>query len=268
MKLALLQYDIAWEAPEQNFNRLGPRIAQAAAVGARLVVLPEMFACGFSMATERIAEAYAGPSARFVQEQAAAHGVWVCGSVPELAEVPDAAGAATRDGARQPLPTNTLVLAGPAGELYRYRKLHPFTFAREHEHYRAGTEFLMVEVEGARCTFFICYDLRFANEFWVTAERTDCFIVVANWPEKRRSHWSALLLARAIENQAYVAGLNRVGRGGELDYSGDSAVIDPTGEVLCSASRAETMLLADIQPQAVAKARERFPVLRDRRDCS
>lgn len=258
MNVALLQYDIAWEDQEQNFQRLAPRIAQAAAAGARLVVLPEMFACGFSMATQRIAEPYAGPSARFLREQAARHGVWICGSFPELAEAADGS-------AQAALPANTLLLAGPAGEAHRYRKLHPFTFAQEHEHYRAGTEFLNVDVEGVRCTFFICYDLRFADEFWVNAETSDCFVVVANWPEKRRSHWSALLLARAIENQAYVLGLNRVGRGGELDYSGDSAVIDPTGEILCAASRTETTLFATVDPEFVAKARARFPVLRDRR---
>ena len=115
------------------------------------------------------------------------------------------------------------------------------------------------------CCFFICYDLRFADEFWVNAPRTDCYVVVANWPEKRRAHWSALLLARAIENQAYVVGVNRVGKGGELDYSGDSAIIDPLGQTLCSAAVSETTLYADIDAALVGKARERFPVLQDRR---
>src|SRR5690606_6871220 len=144
-------------------------------------------------------------------------------------------------------------------------KIHPFTFAREHEHYRAGTEFLVCDVSGVACCFFVCYDLRFANEFWVNAPRTDCYVVVANWPEKRRTHWQALLLARAIENQAYVVGVNRVGRGGALDYVGDSAIIDPLGQPLCSAATAETTLYAEIDASLVKQARARFPVLQDRR---
>ncbi|MCA9641704.1 MAG: carbon-nitrogen family hydrolase [Polyangiaceae bacterium] len=259
MRVAAVQYDIAWEDPAQNFERLRKRIAEAAQAGASLVVLPEMFSCGFSMATERISEPFAGPSAQFVAREAQAHGVWLCGSFPEL--LPE--DAESKHDAR---PANTLVLSSPDGELSRYQKIHPFTFAREHEHYRAGTEFLVREVCGVSCCFFVCYDLRFANEFWVNAPRTDCYVVVANWPEKRRSHWQALLLARAIENQAYVVGVNRVGKGGELDYAGDSAIIDPLGQTLCSAAISETTLYAELDAALVKKARERFPVLQDRRD--
>ena len=185
-------------------------------------------------------------------EQAQQHGLWVCGSLPELP-----AGAAR--------PFNTLVLADPRGELVRYRKIHPFTFAKEHEHYAAGGEHVTVDIEGLRCTLFVCYDLRFADEFWATATGTDAYLVVANWPERRRHHWTALLQARAIENQAYVVGVNRVGQGNGLDYTGDSRVVDPWGEVLVAAAGAETMLLADLKPEVVRDARERFPVLKDRR---
>lgn len=252
MRIAAIQSDIAWEDPAANFARLRPWVAAAAAAGARLVVLPEMFACGFSMATERIREPAGGPSARFLAEQAAAHGLWICGSVPELP-----------DGAERPY--NTLVLAGPDGQQVRYRKIHPFTFAREHEHYAAGDRHVTVEIDGLRCTLFVCYDLRFADEFWATAGATDAYLVVANWPERRRHHWTALLQARAIENQAYVVGVNRVGRGNNLDYSGDSRVVDPWGEVLAAAAGAETMLLADLSAELVRDAREKFPVLKDRR---
>ena len=257
MKVAAVQYDIAWEDPTQNFQRLRGRVADAARAGASLVVLPEMFSCGFSKATERIAEPFGGPSAQFVAEQAREHGVWVCGSFPELQQ--------TSEGSSESRPANTLVLSSPEGELSRYEKIHPFTFAREHEHYRAGTEFLVRDVCGVSCCFFVCYDLRFANEFWVNAPRTDCYVVVANWPVKRRTHWQALLLARAIENQAYVVGVNRVGKGGELDYAGDSAVIDPLGQTLCCAAIGETTLYAELDADLVNQARARFPVLQDRR---
>ena len=251
MLIAGLQVDLVWEDREANYARLQPRIAAAASCGARLVVLPEMFPCGFSMDVDRIAEPFDGPSVQFLAATARQHGIWIAGSLPE--RVGD------------DMPSNTLVLASPTGALQRYRKLHPFTFAREHHHYRAGTERVTTTIEGLRCTWFICYDLRFADEFWATTDDTDCYVVVANWTQKRRHHWSTLLAARAIENQAYVVGINRVGRGGGLEYTGDSAILDPWGTPLARASGAETMLLADVTPEVVADARRVFPVLNDRR---
>jgi predicted amidohydrolase len=253
MRLAALQTDIVWEQPRQNFERLEPKLAAAAAAGARLIVLPEMYACGFSMQTEHIAEAPGGPSVSFLQEQAAKLGVWLCGSVPERGS----------DSAERP--ANTLVLAAPDGATHRYRKRHPFTFAKEHEHYRAGEDTFTLDIEGVRTSAFICYDLRFADDFWGLATRTDLYLVIANWPRKRREHWQTLLRARAIENQAWVVGVNRVGEGGGIVYSGDSMIIDPWGEVVCAASRDETTLLADIDVERVREARTKFPVLQDRR---
>lgn len=253
MKIAAIQSDIAWEDPEANFTRLRPWVAAAAAAGAKLVVLPEMFACGFSMATERIREDPGGPSTRFLEHQARQHDLWICGSVPEVP-------------LGEARPYNTLVLASPHGQVVRYRKIHPFSFAKEHEHYGAGSDHITVDVEGLRCSLFVCYDLRFADEFWGRAEQTDAYIVVANWPERRRVHWTTLLQARAIENQAYVVGVNRVGHGNGLDYSGDSRIVDPWGEVLAAAAGGETMLIADVRPEVVRDAREKFPVLKDRRN--
>ena len=252
MRVAALQSDIAWEDPEANFTRLRPWIASAAAAGARLVALPEMFSCGFSMAAERIAEPEGGPSSRFLSDEARRHGLWIAASIPERPE-----------GALRPY--NTLVLAGPGGEAFRYRKIHPFSYAGEDRHYGAGTEHVTVGVEGLRLTLFVCYDLRFADEFWATAAATDLYLVVANWPEKRRSHWTSLLVARAIENQAYVVGVNRVGTGDGLAYAGDSRVVDPLGEVLAAAAGQETLLLAEVDPARVAEVREAMPFMRDRR---
>jgi predicted amidohydrolase len=252
MNVAAIQSDIAWESPQANFERLAPLIARAARAGAELVVLPEMFACGFSMNTASIREPADGPTAGFLARMAAEHRLWICGSFPEL-------------GAGAERPHNTLLLAGPGGEAHRYHKIHPFSLAREHEHYQAGTEFLTVPIHGVRVTFFICYDLRFADEFWHTAQRTDAYVVVANWPERRREHWRTLLRARAIENQAYVVGVNRVGAGDGLEYAGDSAIIDPWGEILIEARKDQTVLLGAIDAARVADARARLPFLPDRR---
>jgi predicted amidohydrolase len=252
VRIAAIQHDIAWEDPETNFARLAPRIAAAAGAGARLVVLTEMFSTGFSMATDRTAEPVDGPSARFLLEQAAEHDVWVAGSLPERPTDVDR-------------PFNTLLLAAPDGTAHRYRKLHPFTYSGEHEHFSAGSDFTTVDVEGLRVTLFVCYDLRFADEFWATAVDTDVYLVPANWPDARRRHWRTLLRARAIENQAYVVGVNRVGSGGDLGYVGDSAIIDPMGETLASAAAEEATLVTEVRAERVAETRDRFRFLQDRR---
>jgi predicted amidohydrolase len=251
VRVAAVQHDIVWEDRDANFDRLGPMIA-AAAQHARLVVLTEMFSTGFSMATDLIAEPADGPSVQFLVDQSRQHDVWVCGSVPER---PVGGGK----------PFNQLVLAAPDGALHRYAKIHPFGYGAEHEHYSAGDTFLTVDVDGVRCSFFVCYDLRFADEFWPLATVTDCYVVPANWPQSRREHWSALLRARAIENQAYVIGVNRVGTGGKLTYGGDSAIIDPLGEVLASGGDEECIVTADVDPHRVKEIRTRFPFLADRR---
>jgi predicted amidohydrolase len=251
MRVALVQHDIVWEDPAANFSRLTPMIAEAA-TDADLVVLTEMYSTGFSMDTDRIAEPPDGPSARFLVDQAREHDVWVCGSVPEREE-----------GAERP--ANCLVLAGPNGEAHRYRKIHPFTYGREHEHYTAGTERVTVTVDGLRLSLFVCYDLRFADEFWSLADDTDAYLVVANWPAARRDHWRALLRARAIENQAYVIAANRVGSGGGLDYAGDSMIVAPFGETVAFAGSGETTIIGEVDPAVVSATRSRYPFLTDRR---
>ena len=252
MKVALIQHDIVWEDPDANFAHLAPMIADARAQGAQLAVLTEMYSTGFSMAADRIAEPAGGPSTAFLVDQAAANGLWVCGSLPERAH-----------GASRP--SNCLVLAGPDGTILRYRKIHPFTFAGEHDHYEAGDKHVTVMVEGVRLSLFVCYDLRFGDEFWSLAGDTDCYVVVANWPATRREHWTTLVRARAIENQAYVVAVNRVGAGDGIDYSGDSAIIGPFGEEVVVAGGDQVVLLGDVDASVVSDIRERYPFLVDRR---
>ena len=251
MKVAALQYDIVWRDRGANFALLEPLIAQAARAGARLIVLPEMFSTGFVMDAD-VGEPENGESSGFLGRMATTHGAWVAGTCPEIA-----------DG--DPRPFNSFVVAGPSGTLHRYRKIHPFTYGGEHERFRAGSEPVTIDIDGVRTSLFVCYDLRFADEFWSRATGTDLYVVPANWPTSRRDHWTALLKARAIENQAYVIGCNRIGAGGGLSYSGDSMIIDPLGEVLADAGNAATTVVADVDASHVAAVRERFPFLRDRR---
>ena len=237
LRIAAVQHDIVWNDRDANFERLAPMVRSAAGAGAGLVLLTETFSTGFVTDDIDVGEPEGGPSSTFLVDQAREHGVWVGGSCPEIPHE------ASPDDQR---PANSFVLAGPDGSVHRYRKIHPFSFGGEEKYFRPGTDFVTVDVEGLRVSLFVCYDLRFADEFWQLAHDTDVFLVPANWPAKRRLAWTTLLQARAIENQAYVVGVNRVGDGNGIPYTGDSRIVDPLGELLATASHTESILLADI----------------------
>jgi predicted amidohydrolase len=211
-----------------------------------------MFSTGFVVDRDDIGEPLDGPSSQFLSTMAKEHNVWVAGSCPEISD----------DDAR---PFNSLVVASPHGIENRYNKIHPFTYGGEHNHFRAGDSHQSVTAHGVRISLSVCYDLRFADEYWAQAHNTDLYIVPANWPASRREHWMTLLKARAIENQAYVIGCNRVGDGGGLHYAGDSMIINPLGEVLAMGADSQTILFADIDPEVVLTTRTKFPFLQDRR---
>lgn len=255
MKIALVQHDIVWCDRDANFARLGFFISEAAANDTDLVLLSETFSTGFAVEDSRFAEPHGGPSSQFLHASAVEHGLWVGGTCPEVP--------IGTDGDRRP--ANTFVLAGPDGTMHRYHKIHPFTFGGEDRHVRPGDELVTVNIDGVRISMFVCYDLRFGDEFWGVAGNTDVYLVPANWPEARREHWLTLLQARAIENQAYVVGCNRVGEGGGLVYSGDSRVYGPFGEEIVAAGSGETILYAEISADEVARIRGRFRFLQDRR---
>jgi len=252
VRIAAVQHDIVWEDRDANFERLAPQVGRAVGAGAELVLLTETFSTGFSM-TPGIGEPEGGPSSQFLAERAAEHGVWVGGTCPEIAE-------------GEELPYNSFVLAGPDGTTHRYRKLHPFTHAGEHERFRAGAKPVTLQIGDLRVTPFVCYDLRFANVFWKAAPETDLYLVPANWPSPRRLHWQTLLQARAIENQAYVVGCNRVGTAGDgTEHVGDTRIVSPMGELLATAAGGETIVLADVDPADVSSTRDRLRFLPDRR---
>ena len=251
MKIAAIQHDIMWEDAAATREHVRPMIEQAAAAGARLIALTEMFATGFTMYPERIAEDEGGPNEQFLCEQARTHDAYLVASIAQRGP----------DGNYR----NNAVIAAPDGTTRRYAKIHPFNYSGEHEHYTAGTDFLTVDIDDLRVSLFVCYDLRFADEFWVRATDTDLYVVPANWPEPRREHWRALLRARAIENQAYVLGVNRVGAVKDLRHVGDSAIIDPLGRTLAEAGTGESVLIAEVSGAVVAETRRAFPFIADRR---
>ena len=253
METALIQCEINWNDPHGSCTRITPLLEEGVKRGAKLIVLPEMFCCGFSLVQGDEARSISKIGYEFLLTQAKKHDVYIVGSLP---------------GFEQPsseLPNNTLVVAGPTGELGRYSKVHLFSFSGEDQKYLAGTDPLTLEIEGLSFSFFICYDLRFPEAFASRAAGTEVFVVVANWPERRHKHWELLLAARAVENQAYVVGVNRVGTGGGLSYRGGSQVLSPSGETIVHCGENESVSIASIKRSEVAEYRSSFPTLKDRR---
>jgi predicted amidohydrolase len=252
MKIVGLQIDIAWEDKPANFGKVRRLLHQAPLEKGDLIVLPEMFATGFSMNAAVIAEPYGGETERFLSQLANEYGIFLIG------------GAAMRG--RNGHPRNKALIFGPNGALLGfYAKMRPFSPGGEHEHYMPGkgpTSFRWGECEASP---FICYDLRFPELFRGVAatHRPEVFIVIANWPEKRVIHWVRLLQARAIENQAYVVGVNRVGTDPYYSYNGRSLIVDYNGEILADGGDKEGYIQARLDMEQLRKYRQGLPFLQD-----
>jgi omega-amidase len=253
MHVAGVQLDIAWENKAANFAKVRDLVAAAKVPKGSLVVLPEMFATGFSMNVAGIAETVGGPTQLFLARLAKDHGIFVSGGM--VIAAPDGRG------------LNQSVTMDPEGtRIACYSKIHPFSYAGETNHYAPGTETLTYAWGAASVSPFVCYDLRFPEIFRNAARKgAQVLTVIANWPEPREAHWLALLKARAIENQAFVIGVNRCGRDPKLAYSGRGQVIDPRGNVLADGGNGEGVFAAEIDLASLLAYRKDFPALQDMR---
>ena len=250
LKIALIQPDIVWEDKDANILKLRHLLAQIDK-NTDLVLFPEMFLTGFSMRSAALAEETNGLSGSFLQEIARKNGYYAGGGWIEKNQ----AG----------LPFNAFSVYSPTGDIVTYRKNYPFSHAGEEKHYQRGDLCAILEIKGLRIMLSVCYDLRFPEFFRQNAGNVDAILVIANWPAVRINHWLALLRARAIENQCYVAGVNRVGTDGNgLVYNGFSSVFDPWGEGRMLGTEGEGVLHAEWSLQRVREIREKFPFLKDR----
>ncbi len=254
MQAVAVQLDIVWEDKPANHAKIRDLLAGVALEPDALVVLPEMFDTGFSMNVDVVAERDDELSQSFLSSLARDLNVTVVGGVVRR----DAGG----------MGLNESVAYGPTGdELARYVKLQPFTLGKEHEHYLPGETPVSFAWRGCTVAPFICYDLRFPEVFRPTARAgAEVITVIANWPSPRVEHWVTLLRARAIENQAFVVGVNRCGVDPTLDYPGRSLIVDPHGQVLTDAGDAECVISADLDFDASREYRSWFTVLDDIRD--
>jgi omega-amidase len=274
LSVSLIQANLVWEDKASNLRMFGEKIGELGPT--EVVVLPEMFSTGFSMRPEVLAETMDGETVTWMKRMAASKKVIITGSV--IIE---------EEGNYY----NRLIWMLPNGQYGYYDKRHLFGYAGEHNHFSAGSKRLIASVKGWRVNLLVCYDLRFPvwarqknvptlsmedeedKEFGGApqyvgqspeAPEYDILIYVANWPERRAHAWKTLLQARAIENQCYVIGVNRVGTdGNDIYYSGDSMIVDPLGEVLYTGSTEEFVYTTTLEKRNLDEVRAKLPFLKD-----
>lgn len=249
LKVCIVQADLKWQDKDQNLQMFNRLIDGYGGV-ADLIILPEMFSTGFSMNPETLAEEINGQTTAWMINKAKQLHAAIVGSV-----IIEESGSYY----------NRLLFVKPSGEVAVYNKRHLFRLGNEHLKYKKGVERIVVEYKGWKICPLICYDLRFP--VWSrNVDDFDLLLYLANWPDARRHAWKTLLLARAVENQCYVVGVNRIGKDANgLIYSGDSMSIDPEGNpMLIMESNTPQAVLITLSKLQLTEYREKFPVLLDR----
>jgi omega-amidase len=248
LKITLFQGYLFWEKTDKNLQNISLRLS-----GLRektdLIILPEMFNTGFTMNAQEFGEPMNGKTMQWMHKTAAQYECVITGSLII---------------ADQGKYYNRLIWMRPDGSYECYDKRHLFALGKEHYTYTAGKKKLIVELKGWKICPMICYDLRFPVWLRNVNEEYDLLLIVANWPERRALHWRTLIPARAVENQSYVIGVNRVGHdGNEIYHSGDSTCIDPNGNVVYYKRDEEDMYTFSIIGDELVKVRRTLPFLKD-----
>ena len=243
LRVSLVQTDLVWEDPAANCAHLEEKLVVLAGLS-DVVILPEMFATGFSM-TAAGAEIGKGPALQWMQVQANRLGALMVGSLKIK---------------QQYSFYNRLYAVHPDGTYASYDKRHLFRMGGEHEFYQAGDQQVIVTYKGWKLAIFVCYDLRFPVWSRNVGLAYDAAIYVANWPAPRAKAWRTLLQARAIENLAYVVGVNRVGKdANDLAYAGDSLLVDFKGDLQLDLQADEQILTSELSREALTEFRTKFP---------
>lgn len=262
LTVTLIQPDLKWEDKKANLEMLSQKIESIEK--SEIIILPEMFSTGFSMRPELLAEIMEGPTVEWMRNIAMTKKAIITGSL------------IIEDGGKY---YNRLVWMLPTGECAWYDKRHLFAFGEEDQHYTPGKKRLIASVKGWRINLQVCYDLRFpvwarqsssANHEKAKSDKGfeyDIIIYVANWPERRSNVWKTLLQARAIENQCYTIGVNRVGLdGNNINHSGESMITDPLGNVLYQKANEEDVYTYTLEKDILEEVRNKFPFYKDADD--
>jgi len=248
LQTTIIQTELIWEDIEANLAIFDEKI-DAIKDNTHLIILPEMFTTGFSMNAASLAQNMEGSAVKWLREKSRQNNVDIVGSI-----------IVREDGKF----FNRLIWTKARGEIFTYDKRHLFRMAGEEKVFSAGHQNITVELRGWKIRPFICYDLRFPVWTRNIENRYDAAIFIANWPAKRSWHWKLLLQARAVENQCYVIGVNRVGTDGKgYPYSGDSSVIDPWGNIIFQKQSKAITYTAGLSYKTLQKSRKSFPVWMD-----
>lgn len=254
LTFSIIQTRLFWEDKAANLSMLEEKI-NSITQKTEIVVLPEMFSTGFSMNPSALAETMDGPTVNWMKKMAEEKKIILTGSVIIQEEHQF---------------FNRLIWVLPNGTMGHYDKRHRFAFAGEDQHYSNGHRRMIAQVKGWKINLQICYDLRFpiwARQQSATEPEYDVLIYVANWPERRNHAWKTLLTARAIENQSYVMGVNRVGEDGNgIYHSGNSMVVDPLGELLYHKEHEEDIFTITLEKEKLTEVRSKFPFWKDADD--
>jgi omega-amidase len=246
--ITLIQPDIVWEDKAANLDQYGKMIAGVSGEK-HIVALPEMFSTGFSMAPERLAEKMDGTSVKWMADMAVKHRCILTGSI------------IIEEGGKY---YNRMLWVQPDGRIGTYDKRHLFAYADEEKHYTRGERRLITSVNGWRINLLVCYDLRFPVWSRNQEDEYDVLLYVANWPEPRSVAWRTLLQARAIENQSYVIGVNRVGKDGSgMNYLGESSVFGPLGEQIWQKTNESIAHTVTLEKETIRHVRKKLPFLND-----
>lgn len=251
MRVAVTQMDIVWENKEGNKLICNKLVSAAAEGGAELIVFPEMTLTGFTMNVEYAGEKRleGGETVEYFKELSLKYDIDI---IFGMVYVFDA-------------PYNLSVLIEKGQIRSYYKKLHPFSYGGEADYYGKGDNITKVSYKGEKLSMFVCYDLRFPEIFQYASKESKMITVIANWPAARKEQWDTLLRARAIENQAFIIGVNRKGKGGGQEYDSSSAVYSPYGGRITERTDKE-LLYADIDISEADSYRKEFPVKKDRRE--
>lgn len=249
MKISLIQYSPEWENKTANEKKILHLLKKKSDLG-EILIFPEMTLTGFTMNTSEMAEDLKGETLTFFS------------GLAKRFQANVFAGMIERDSRNF---FNSLAHLNPVGKLKGiYRKIHPFSFSTENKYYKGGELPTITAVSGIKIGLSICYDLRFPELFRLYArKKVDLIINIANWPETRIDHWRTLLKARAIENQCYMAGVNRVGNDTKLHYNGFSSLFDPMGKEILAIENREAIVTTDIDKSYIEEVRKKLPFLND-----
>jgi predicted amidohydrolase len=252
MNVYCVQFDSQWNEKEENFKLVSTLLNEYSIHENSLIILPEMFATGFHLNPKLTTENEPQKTENFLSELAKQKKSWIIGGMCQPSENEDMA-------------YNTAVTFNPNGErISLYKKIHPIPALREDRFHLAGNSVECMEINSFKTTPAICYDLRFPELFRKGLSMgANLFVVLGCWPKSRIQHWVTLLKARAIENQAYMIGVNRVGNDQELEYGGRSMIISPTGEILADASDETVVMHSMIQEIKVREWRNSFPAVQE-----